>query len=756
LKAAKPEEGISNNSVMPSIMKSFSMGKILPLAFLAVVSFMIYSGSIKGEFLFDDDAFIADNMYVKSLSNLPKVFSVDIGEGAGATSSYYRPLQMLTYMIEYNLFKLNTMPYHITNMFLHVFVVLSLFWMVKILVRDRTLAFITALLYSVHPVHVETVAYISGRADCIVALFIFLTFAIYLKTHEEKKPVWTLLLFACYIIALFAKENSLVLPGIILVYHYLFRKKIKWHILAAIIIISGAYLAFRISLIKAGTPGLSVEGVIQRVPGFFVAIFSYMKMLIWPFGLHMGHDFRLFSMMSWQALVGLILIIAGIYYAAINRNKDRLGAFAISWFFIAIFPVSNLFPLAFYMADHYLYVPSIGFFILVSRPLRNILQKKEMRQFAAAGITIIAVFFAILTTLQTGYWVSARKFYERTLKYNPQSARMWANLGKEYGLMGDNSQAITHFEKALSIEPENEVAYSNLAILYYNAGRKDDALASCKKAMDINPNNTKARNMLGVLQRSIGEYEEAKKQYHDAIQASPGNVTAMANLADLYSEKGELDSAKRILEKAIRINPQYAPSYLILGRLYLGRGQKEKAAELLARSVQLEPSAKAYNDLGVSYDHMGKHEEAVEALIMALQLEPYNKNAEKNISIVLQSIIAKSIRNKLYGRKGELDKAETLLGKSIQINPEYAFNYAMLGCMYNIEGKNEKAVHMLKRAIKLKPSSNAYSDLGVSYYNMGKLKEAMNAFSMALKLDPNHQNARQNLEVIRRQIAGNN
>jgi hypothetical protein len=193
---------------------------IFQILLILVLGFLVYSSSLSGDFIWDDYLLVKYNTHIKTISYLPRLFLEDIGAGKNEKSCAYRPLQMASYCLDYQFWRLNIFGYHLANVLLHIFTALALFWLVSILFGDRLLAFWTSILFVVNPLHTEAVAYISGRADLLAGVFVLLGFIFYIK--QTKTPnTWVFwLMIASYFLALFSKENSLIFFLVILLYHY--------------------------------------------------------------------------------------------------------------------------------------------------------------------------------------------------------------------------------------------------------------------------------------------------------------------------------------------------------------------------------------------------------------------------------------------------------------------------------------------------------------------------------------------------------
>jgi len=194
---------------------------------IIILGFVVYGNSFHNDFFWDDKALIEDNRYVKDWSSISQTFTQDIGAGGDKKWNFYRPLQMVTYMGDYSLWKLNAKGYHLTNIVLHIFVALCIYWLMNVIFNNNFLSSLTGMLFIVHPVHTEAVTYIAGRADSLALLFMLLCFIFYIKSPPSKRIGQYLLMVLSYTLALLSKESSLILPALLLLYHISFNKKVR-------------------------------------------------------------------------------------------------------------------------------------------------------------------------------------------------------------------------------------------------------------------------------------------------------------------------------------------------------------------------------------------------------------------------------------------------------------------------------------------------------------------------------------------------
>ncbi|MBN3038159.1 MAG: tetratricopeptide repeat protein [Candidatus Omnitrophica bacterium] len=492
---------------------------ILSIVLISISGVILYSNALKGEFIWDDRNLIRDNFYIRDLSGFFRFLTGGISSGAGSESSFYRPVQMLSYFLGHCLWGLDVRGYHLTNIMLHILVALALFWFLALLFDDWLLSFLAGVLFIAHPIHTEAVAYISGRADPLAALFILLCFIFYIRYERNQNKLSYALILVSYIMALLSRENALILPLLLIIYHISFQKKIKRITFLPISGVAFAYILFRFTALRFMLSHLSYKTTfVQRIPGVFIAISTYIKLLILPFDLHMIYGKGPFSITDPRAIGGIFIVFLLLYLAWRKRKEDRIVFFSICWFFIALIPVSNLYPINAYMAEHWLYLPSMGFFLSLAYILSSLYRLRKLKIVAIFLSLFLFCFYSFLTIRQNTYWREPIPFYERTLRFSPECTNLYVDLGLEYNAAGKTDRAIVILEKAIEIDPKYTEAYNSLGSVYDAAGRTKDAERMFKKAIEINPNYARAYNNLAIFYFYNRKYGLAIK-YADQAQA---------------------------------------------------------------------------------------------------------------------------------------------------------------------------------------------------------------------------------------------
>ncbi|MFC1509724.1 tetratricopeptide repeat protein [Candidatus Omnitrophota bacterium] len=561
---------------------------LIAITLILSLGLAVYANSLDGKFIWDDEFLVEKNEYIKDSSNITKVFTENITVLGQRKWHFYRPLQILSYMVDYSFWKLDVRGYHLTNILLHILVALGIYWLISILFGDRLLSFFTSIFFIAHPIHAGPVSYISARANSMVAFFILLTIIFYIKSLHTKKPTMFFSMILSYIACLLSRELALILPAILLLYHYIFKKKIRPKEFLSILAITFVYILLRLTVLKAFLvhPAISTT-LFERLPGFFVAITSYIRLLILPINLHMEYGMKLFSLTDPRVTIGLILLVLPLIYGFRKEKSNNLMLFSVLWFFIVLLPVSNLYPVNAYMSEGWLYVPSIGFFLLLAKGLSSLYRTEKLRILAIVLTIALLSFYSGRTIKENTYWKEPIAFYERILKYAPDSSRAHYNLGKIYYDIGNKEKAISAYKKAIEINPYHAKAYNNLGGAYYHLGKIKEAIPVLEKAIKLNPDYVKAYSNLASAYYSTGKKEESIAMFKKAIEINPGYIDAYYNLGVAYKNIGDNEEAIATYKKLLEINPNYVEAYFDLSVIYFHEKQYGLAIKYCDRIIKL-------------------------------------------------------------------------------------------------------------------------------------------------------------------------
>ncbi|MFA5231832.1 MAG: tetratricopeptide repeat protein [Candidatus Omnitrophota bacterium] len=556
---------------------------------LIISGLLIYGNSLNGKFIWDDNGLIKNNNYIKDWKYLPEIIKSDFGSGGDTKSNYYRPLQMVLHMAGYSLWGRNVQGYHLTSIFLHILAAIALYFFIRLIFYNTNIAFLASLLFLVHPINTETVCYISGISDSLSLFFIFLCLILYLKSFDSHTVAFNVLSLLSLGMALFSKENAVVVPVLILFYHYAFKKRLEINKIIPFFVLVISYVLLRLTVLSPFVhPDISFPVLLKRIPGFFAALTEYLRLLLLPFGLRVEYGDRLFNPGDFRVIAGILLAFVLVSAAFLKRKNNPLFFFSVAWFFIALLPVSNIVPVNFsFMMEHWLYLPSFGFCVVLASVLCSTPKNKNIILFLRVLAAVLLIFYSSLTFRQNEYWREPVAFYNRTLRYAPDSWRFYNELGLEYENYSKNDEAIASFQKALEIKPDLVGVYYNLANLYRKLGREKDALFMYNKAQGINQRLMQEYYERGKAYSKAQKEKEAASAYLRALELDPDNLMLNLELASSYIITGQYRKAITLLLRVIEISPDSALAYNNLAVAYYYDKQYDSAARYLNKAVEL-------------------------------------------------------------------------------------------------------------------------------------------------------------------------
>lgn len=549
------------------------MSKSIRLAY--ILSFVIflggvlcYSSSLRNEFVWDDVHFIQNDPNIHSTRNIDQLLTKNVGYGGGSRNNFYRPVFSIINMINYMMGGGQPLAFRITSVLLHAACAVLIWLLFLRLSGNIWVSFSAGLLFALHPVQTQAVAYTAGRADSLYVLFGTLSIILFLKYIDRPGHRIPLALSVLSLsLALLSKETAIIIPFLtLLCVNRLkgpFRKdKSSYKKTFPLFALTAVYILLRFTVLdfsKTSYSGLSLEtpSFLTRSLTACKALFMYLRFLIAPTGFQMEtHLPASTSLADPAALMSLTALILIAFLMFRFRKKFKNAVFGISWFLISLAPVLNLFPVNAFIAIHWLYLPSAGFFFAVSSLIWFALRKTgpyRTRCFLLL-LTVAAILLGGLTWRKNFEWKDQITLYESILRYS-RTPRVYVNLGNIYVNRGDLDKARKYYLEALKIAPGQTEAHVNLA--YIHNARKD--------------------------------YDKAEKRLETALDLSPRHPNAHFNLAVVYFNTGRTDQAVERIQRTIELNPNHIPALNILGRYYYRIGRRGKAASLFARSLRLSP-----------------------------------------------------------------------------------------------------------------------------------------------------------------------
>lgn len=623
----------------------------LALLVLSAVTILVYANSLHNEFVYDDENLIVKNNLIHSIDNIPKFFTKPLFK----TSNFYRPIQSISYTIDYHYWKLNPFGYHLTNTLLHLGNAILIFCVVILLSSRFSIAFLAGLLFAVHPIHTEAVTYISGRADPLAALFCLVSFALFIKYINLAHPFKRCLSYICSIVfyacSLLSKEIAIIFPLVFILYEIGFVRTRKESIIKTVfnykytpfLFLVVIYSILRIKNLYIPNPEdmysiTSDFTLFQRLLTALYVTLSYIRLLFLPFGLHMERTIRpILSVFDIRLLFSLMILVGIGLFILKSLKNNKLVFFGAMWFFINLIPVSNIIPLNAFIAEHWLYLPSTGFFIILSTALIKLTLIRPFKQVAILLIIVMIGLYSLLTIKQNQIWKDSITFYQYTLRFSPERPRIRTNLGSSYSDKGLYQEAIKEYQEAIRFNPRYAEPHTNLGNLYLKMARYDDAIEEYKIAISLDPALVSSYNNLAVVYFKKGRYIEAINMSKQALRLSLDDYEIWFNLAEACRMNQDFDNAVEAYRKTIRYNPVFFTAHLNLGSVLLMNNKNEEAINEYKTALKINPnSSEAYFNLGVAYAKLENFHLAKNSWEKALELNPALKQARDNLDKLRQ------------------------------------------------------------------------------------------------------------------------
>ncbi|OGX29772.1 MAG: hypothetical protein A2879_00040 [Omnitrophica WOR_2 bacterium RIFCSPHIGHO2_01_FULL_49_10] len=517
--------------------KNISANSKIAVILIVIFGFIVYANSFFNDFVYDDSFLVVKNSYIKSWQNLKEIFVSHIFEGSNRSGRFYRPLQSLSYVFDYSLWKLNPFGYHLTNTTLHILNAILAYFLINLLTKGRLISLVASILFVIHPVQTEAVTYISGRSDLLGAFFLLSSLLLYIRYASSKRKNLLIISLISFMLALLSREAAIIFPFILVLYNYYFigkEKKIKL-IPLLYFLIASIYILLRITVLEFHTTesNLSSLSLFTRLITSFKVFSSYLRLFIVPFGLHMERQVAVVkSFFEFQVILSTVLFFAILALILRSYKKERPISFGLSFYLLNLIPYSNIYPLNAFMADHWLYFPSIGFFMAISIALSKAVDS-NLKKLISGFIILIIAFYSALTIKRNLDWKDPLTFYQNTLRYSPNSFKAHNNLASIYARQKLFDKAIEEYKKALQVNPYAQDTYFNLGNVYINKGMYNEAIDAYKKAIELNPKDAGAHNNLGIAYYLIKDYQNAKAHWKNTLKFDPNHEGAKDSLEQL-------------------------------------------------------------------------------------------------------------------------------------------------------------------------------------------------------------------------------
>jgi tetratricopeptide (TPR) repeat protein len=704
---------------------------------LVVAVFLVFGQTLRYEFVFDDAAYVYKNSAVTGGLSLKGV------EWAFTHSVLFNwhPLTVMSHMLDCQLYGLNAGGHHLTNVLLHTASVILLFLVLHQMTGALWRSALVAAVFAIHPLRVESVAWVAERKDVLSGLFFMLTLWAYVRyaqqvTGDRCQVTGTdsarsrvtghgllfyglMLLF--FALGLISKPMVVTLPFVLLLLDYwplnrfaspaptitkhggsLQSHSIPWRLLLEkipLLVLSGAICVVTMVTQKEIIEPVSVA---LRMGNAVVSYVIYLRQMICPAGLAVLYPYPRNGLPGWEIVLVVVLLAAISAAVFLRRQRQPYLLVGWLWYLGMLVPAIGLVQSGLRAhADRYTYLPQIGLYLAIVWTARDLtISWRHGRQILGVGALSVIVALMVCAWKQTSYWRTDEILWERALACTSGNYVAHNNLGYDLAHQGRTAEAIEHYQKALEINPDFAEAHNNLGTALLNQGRLEEASEHYHQALDKDPAFAEAHNNLGILLMKQGGTAEAVEEYRKAIELNPNRAEFYNNLGNLLATQGQSDEAIGQFQKAIEVEPDYAKAHYNLANILIAQGRWDEAIEHYQRALEQMPdSTHAHYQLGLALQSRGKFTAAIAQFQRVLELDPRHVTAQNNLAWLLATCPDKSVRNG--------NKAVALAQQAVQLSggnsPEILDT---LAAAYAEAGRFPEAIETAQRALDLSAAQN--------------------------------------------------
>ena len=667
----------------------------LSAGLLLIVVVIAYAPALRGGLLWDDDAHVT-RPELRSWHGLYRIWFEP-----GATQQYY-PLLHSAFWLQHRLWGESTLGYHLVNLMLHYGAAL----LVGLILRRLAVpgAFLAAAIFALHPVHVESVAWISELKNTLSAVFYLSAMLCYLRFDEHRRRLWYGVALGLFILGLLSKTVTATLPAALLVIFWWQRGRLSWRRdvlpLAPFFLLGAAGGLFTAWAERALVGADGAEYEFTLIERFLVAgrvVWFYLGKLVWPANLTFIYpSWEINQREWWQYLfpLGALGLLTGLWLC---RKRSRAPLAAVLFFGGTLFPVLgffNVYPFRYsFVADHFQYLASLGIISLFAAGIVSLVARWRF----TAGLPLVVVGCVIAGLLATLTWRQSRQYadietlYRETIRRNPTCWLAYNNWGNTLNALGRPQEAILFFQQGWRIKPDYADIHNNWGNSLQALGRPKEAIEYYRQALRINPAYAQAHNNWGSALQALGHHQEAILHYQLALRIKPNSADALNNWANALNALGLPHEAVLRCREALWIRPDYAEAHNNYANALNALARPGEAIEHCQEAVRLQPEfVEAHINWGNALLALQRPQEALEHYQEALRLREDIAEAHNNLGNALSAL-------------GRPTEAISHYEAALRIAPNYAEAHVNWGIALTHQGQLEVAVAHFNKALLLKP-----------------------------------------------------
>jgi tetratricopeptide (TPR) repeat protein len=705
----------------------------------------IYGQTLAHDFVnYDDQLYVTDNDTVQaglSWANVVWAFTTD-------RAMYMHPLTWMSHMLDCQIYGMQPWGHHLTNLLLHALNAVLLFLALARMTRCALPSALVAALFAVHPLHVESVAWIAERKDMLSMLFWAAGLGTYVWYRERPNVPRYLAVALMFLLGFLSKPMMVTFPLVLLLLDYwplgrvdrtasvgasakgLARLAVEKTPLLLMTVVMCAITFVMQAQAKNLEFGAKVP-LVDRCANAVVVYALYLVKTLWPFGLAVYYPHPI-SRPAWQIAGAAVMLAAVTLVCVLNLRRRPWLIVGWLWYLGTLVPVIEVVQAGtFSHADRYTYIPLIGIFIMAAFSLNELWEARYLPGKAAvlAGVLAITAFTAVAVH-QTAYWKDSESLFRHALAVTADNTTSRNNLASILCEKKKTGEAFENAERAVELAPKNYVAIEGMAVILHSQGRYEEALAKHREALAIQPGDANAQRNLRKTLKELGQLDGIQSEYERLEQKASKSVEDYCRLGALAMNLGDPNASFTAYETALKMEPDGKRVYTAVGDMLSGEGKAADALAYYEKALHADPQdAQTLYNMGVMLSKLKRPDEAAAKYREALQWKPDFAQAHNNLG----SLSANAQR---------LDEAVEHYRKAIALDPNYAQARVNLASLLAFQGQTDEAITLYDEAIRIKPEAvGVRLSLARLLLENRRGAEAETQLKKVLELEPNNGDA---------------
>jgi protein O-mannosyl-transferase len=627
---------------------------------LTAMVWVVFGQTLRHEFVnYDDNECVYENLVVTQGLSAGSVGWAFTHSEAGN----WIPLTTLSHILDCQIFGINAGGHHLTSLLLHTAAAILLFLVLRQMTGSLWRSALVAAVFAVHPLRVESVAWIAERKDVLSGVFFMLTIAAYVRyTRGPWSPGRYGLVVFLFALGLMCKPMLVTLPFVLLILDYWPLKRFEpstrsfqpptfSRLVLEKLPLLGLAAASCVATLFAQTGAMSSLDQISfpsRVGNALIACVTYLGQMFWPSGLAVFYPFPTNGGPAWEKALAAVLLLSittGVF--VLRKTRPYLLAGWL-WYLVMLVPVIGILQVGSQArADRYTYLPQIGLYLMLTWAVADLCARCRQRRWVLGGCSVISLTALMLCArTQAAYWRNSETLWTHTLACTSDNYIAQNNLGNALLQKGSLEESIVHFQQSLQIQPDYAEAWNNLGNALLRKGKLGEAMACYQKALQLRPVFLEAQNNLGNALLQKGDVKEALGHFQQALLINPDYEPVQYNLGFALLLSGNVDEATGHFWRALQLNPADAEARNNLGNALLQKGSVAEAINHFQQAAQLKPDdEQIHYNLGNALLQSGRTGDAIIHYQKALQIKPDYAKAQNNLAWVLATAPQAALRN---------------------------------------------------------------------------------------------------------------